>query len=73
MKAKFNEMMTRFYLNVKERIADERGVSTIEWIGLAAVVVALMFTVSKAMDGQGASLASTIVGKLQSMIGKIGE
>ncbi|WP_053364883.1 hypothetical protein [Bacillus sp. FJAT-27245] len=73
MKAKFNEMMTRFYLNVKERIADERGVSTIEWVGLAAVVVALMFTVSKAMDSQGASLASTIVGKLQTMIGKIGD
>lgn len=69
---KVNNGMAALYLRTKASVANEKGVSTIEWVGLAAVIVALMFAVATAMNGQGAGLASAIVSKISSMIGKIG-
>jgi hypothetical protein len=72
MKTKINQFFSGLYMNVKNVTANEKGVSTIEWVGLAAVVVALMFAVSTAMSGQGSNLAGAIVGKISSMINEIG-
>jgi len=48
---KVNNGMSALLTRTKASVSNEKGVSTIEWVGLAAVIVALMFTVAGAMDG----------------------
>lgn len=72
MKKMLAKSVAGMYANVKSRVQNEDGVSTIEWVGLAAVVVALMFAVAGAMEGQGSGLAGAIVGKISDMISQIG-
>lgn len=69
---KVNAGMTTLLVRAKSSVANEKGVSTIEWVGLAAVIVALMFAVAGAMSGQGTGLASAIVTKISNMINSIG-
>lgn len=69
---KVNKGMSALYFRAKGYVENEKGVSTIEWVGLAAVIVALMFAVATAMSGQGSGLASTIVSKISTMISSIG-
>jgi hypothetical protein len=69
---KVNFGMEALLVRTKNSVANEKGVSTIEWVGLAAVIVALMFAVATAMSGQGAGLAGAIVGKISNMIASIG-
>ncbi|MCP1156482.1 hypothetical protein [Bacillus infantis] len=72
MLTKMNNCVIGLYVNAKSKVQNEAGVSTIEWVGLAAVVVALMFAVAGAMSGQGSGLAGAIVGKISDMIESIG-
>jgi len=72
VKNKVNNGMAVLFVRAKDSVSNEKGVSTIEWVGLAAVVVALMFAVSTAMSGQGSNLASAIVTKISNMINSIG-
>lgn len=70
----YNEMKNNVVFafgKMKEAVNNEKGVSTIEWVGLAAVILALMFAVSAAMSGQGSGLAGTIVDKISQMIQSI--
>ncbi|MFT4415394.1 hypothetical protein ACLM5H_16155 [Fredinandcohnia humi] len=69
---KVNNGMMALSARVKGYTNNEKGVSTIEWVGLAAVIVALMFAIASAMDGQGGGIASAIVSKISSMISEIG-
>lgn len=69
---KMKNGMTKAYVKVKGYVDNQDGVSTIEWVGLAAVIVALMFAVATAMNGQGSGLASAIVTKISNMISQIG-
>jgi hypothetical protein len=71
IKNKVNNGMAALYVRAKGSIENEKGVSTIEWVGLAAVVVALMFAVAGAMKDQGANLAGTIVSKISEMLKSI--
>lgn len=69
---KVNGKMHALYARTQKAVNNEDGVSTIEWVGLAAVIVALMFAVATAMDGQGSGLAETIVTKISDMLESIG-
>ncbi|MCM3324860.1 MULTISPECIES: hypothetical protein [Cytobacillus] len=69
---KVNGKMQALYARTQKAVNNEDGVSTIEWVGLAAVIVALMFAVATAMDGQGSGLAETIVTKISDMLESIG-
>ncbi|MEA1855528.1 hypothetical protein MKX67_02775 [Cytobacillus sp. FSL W7-1323] len=69
---KVNGKMHALYSRTQKAVNNEDGVSTIEWVGLAAVIVALMFAVATAMDGQGSGLAETIVTKISDMLESIG-
>ncbi|MDW2879569.1 MULTISPECIES: hypothetical protein [Bacillaceae] len=71
MVAKMNDCVVGMYANVKSKVQNEDGVSTIEWVGLAAVVVALMFALAGAMESQGEGLASAIVTKISDIIESI--
>ncbi|MGE8207122.1 hypothetical protein ACQKP0_21765 [Heyndrickxia sp. NPDC080065] len=72
MGKQFNRGIASAYAKVKSRISNEQGVSTVEWVGLAFVVLMLMFAVQAAMSGQGGSLAGAIVNKISEIISKVG-
>ncbi|MEK4920826.1 hypothetical protein MKX78_02760 [Cytobacillus sp. FSL R5-0569] len=69
---KVNGKMHALYARTQKAVNNEDGVSTIEWVGLAAVIVALMFAVASAMGSQGEGLASIIVNKIGEMLQSIG-
>lgn len=68
MKAKLNAMVEKF----KGFLSNERGATTLEWVGLAFVILMLMFAVSEAMENNGSSLASSIAGKIAELVGRVG-
>ncbi|MEK5108651.1 hypothetical protein MHI57_18420 [Cytobacillus sp. FSL K6-0129] len=69
---KVNGKMQALYARTQKAVNNEDGVSTIEWVGLAAVIVALMFAVASAMGSQGEGLADVIVTKIGEMLKSIG-
>ncbi|WP_313798380.1 hypothetical protein [Cytobacillus sp.] len=71
MKEKMINSLTSMYFGLKGRVANEKGVSTIEWVGLAAVIIALMFALATAMKSSGGDLSETIINKLKEMIDNI--
>lgn len=68
MREKINNSLTAMYVGLKGRVNNENGVSTIEWVGLAAVIIALMFALATAMKTSGGDLSETIINKLKEMI-----
>ncbi len=71
MRERFNNSCTAIYVGIKGRVNNQKGVSTIEWVGLAAVIIALMYALAKAMKGSGGDLSETIINKLKEMIQNI--
>ncbi|WP_345242918.1 hypothetical protein [Pontibacillus salipaludis] len=59
--------MMNFVMDMKE---DERGSQTLEWIGIAAVVVILVGVISQAM--KGSDLGEPVVKKFEQLIKAIG-
>lgn len=68
MKAKLNAMVEKF----KGFLSNERGATTLEWVGLAFVILMMMFAVSQAMDDNGDGLATAIVQKISQLVGRVG-
>ncbi|KOP83351.1 hypothetical protein ACTHO0_20170 [Cytobacillus praedii] len=68
IREKVNNSLTSMYFGLKGRVANEKGVSTIEWVGLAAVIIALMFALATAMKTSGGDLSEVIITKLKEMI-----
>lgn len=59
---------------LKRKLGSERGVETVEWVGMAAVVLALIGAIAAVMGGAGGTsigeaIASTIAGWINSMAG----
>lgn len=50
--------------------AEERGSQTLEWIGIAAVVVIVVGIISTAFDGS--SFGTTVVNKFKTFLSQIG-
>lgn len=55
---------------VKGYVKNERGSQSLEWIGIAAIIVILTGVISTAM--KDTSFGDTFVGKLEGFLGKIG-
>lgn len=68
MKARFNTMVEKF----KGLLTNERGATTLEWVGLAFVILMLMFAVSEAMSNNGDGLASSIAAKIAELVQRVG-
>ena len=68
MKEGFNSRLSAMYVGIKGRVANEKGVSTIEWVGLAAVIIALMFALATVMKSNGGEISEAIIKKLKEMI-----
>jgi hypothetical protein len=63
-------LMIKAYLKGKTYAKNERGSQSLEWIGIAAIIVILTGVISTAMSGAG--LGETFVGKFTGFLSKIG-
>lgn len=67
-------LMNNFYAKVMNMVdglkKDERGSQTLEWIGIAAVIVIVVGLVSTAFDGS--KFGDTVVKKFEGFLSKIG-
>ncbi|SDG63869.1 hypothetical protein SAMN04487975_10145 [Planococcus glaciei] len=70
MKKKLNELALQMVTSVQTKVANERGSQTLEWIGIAAVIVIVVGVVSQAFSGGG--FGDTLVTKFEGFINKIG-
>jgi hypothetical protein len=63
--------MTRLYLQIRLRLAElaqasqNKGVETIEWVGIAAVVVAIITAIIARNTEIGNAVVDTILGFIQ--------
>lgn len=71
MLEKYNDLCRRMAASVKGKIANERGSQTLEWIGIAAVVVIVVGVISQAFSGD-TSIGDTVKEKFKGFIESIG-
>lgn len=71
MLEKYNELCRRAAASVKAKVANERGSQTLEWIGIAAVVVIVVGVISQAFSGD-TSIGDTVKDKFKGFIESIG-
>jgi hypothetical protein len=71
MMKKLNEMYVKTAMKVEGMIKNERGSQTLEWIGIAAVVVIVVGVISQAFSGD-TSIGDAVKDKLKGMIKQIG-
>jgi hypothetical protein len=62
---------TKCSMKVEDMIKNERGSQTLEWIGIAAVVVIMVGVISTAFSND-TSIGTTVLNKIKTMIGQIG-
>lgn len=70
---KINNKFLNFALKARNITRNEKGVTTIEWVGLAFVILVLMFAISTAMKGSDGGIASAITSKIAELVGKVGK
>ena len=68
---KYNDLCRRVAASVKTKIVNERGSQTLEWIGIAAVVVIVVGVISQAFSGD-TSIGETVKDKFKGFIESIG-
>ncbi|GFZ81332.1 hypothetical protein GCM10010978_22880 [Compostibacillus humi] len=65
------KLQTNLLLKFKELKKEERGSQTLEWIGIAAVIVILVGVISTAMSNAD-SIGNDVVEKISELISQIG-
>ncbi|MBH9968491.1 hypothetical protein [[Bacillus] enclensis] len=68
---KLIEIYTKCSMKVEGLVRNERGSQTLEWIGIAAVVVIMVGVISTAFS-KDTSIGTTVLSKIRTMIGQIG-
>ncbi|GEN44527.1 hypothetical protein [Alkalibacillus haloalkaliphilus] len=67
----FNRVFEKVMSRAGEVTKEERGSQTLEWIGIAAVIVILVGVISTAMSG-ATDIGDQVVGKIVELIQSIG-
>lgn len=68
---KLTELYTTCSVKLNGMIRNERGSQTLEWIGIAAVIVILVGVISQAFSND-TSIGKAVLDKIKSMIESIG-
>ncbi|MEW4328476.1 hypothetical protein Q0N12_17650 [Rossellomorea marisflavi] len=68
---KLTELYTNCSVKLNGMIRNERGSQTLEWIGIAAVIVILVGVISQAFSND-TSIGKAVLDKIKSMIESIG-
>lgn len=71
MLEKYNEICRGAAASVKAKLSNERGSQTLEWIGIAAVVVIVVGVISQAFSGD-TSIGDAVKTKFTGFIDSIG-
>ncbi|WP_017185813.1 hypothetical protein [Alkalibacillus haloalkaliphilus] len=67
----FNRFIEKMMSRAVEVTKEERGSQTLEWIGIAAVIVILVGVISTAMSGAD-GIGDDVVEKIRELISSIG-
>ncbi|MEJ9280007.1 hypothetical protein [Ureibacillus thermosphaericus] len=70
---KLNDSFLSLYVNVKHNVSNEDGVSTVEWVALAALMLTLLLGLAAALKEGDLlkNLAQTVVGKIAELINDV--
>ncbi|PFG03899.1 hypothetical protein [Bacillus sp. es.034] len=68
---KLTELYTKCSIKLDGMIRNERGSQTLEWIGIAAVIVILVGVISQAFS-KDTGIGNAVVTKIKDMIEQIG-
>lgn len=64
--------LTEFYVKATGQLNNERGAQSLEWLGIAALLILVLGIVSSAISDQEGGITtiiSDIIGKIQDMVG----
>ncbi len=67
----FNGKCVRMYFWAKESASNEKGSTTVEWVGLAVVALALMVAISAFIE-KDVAVGGAIADKVKELISDIG-
>lgn len=68
---KLTELYTKCSIKLNGMVRNERGSQTLEWIGIAAVIVILVGVISQAFS-KDTEIGNAVVTKIKEMIEQIG-
>lgn len=71
MKEKLNDLSLQMVASMKTAMGNERGSQTLEWIGIAAVIVILVGVISSAFS-KDTVIGTTLVTKFTDLVKSIG-
>ncbi|RHW39913.1 hypothetical protein D1B33_03445 [Lysinibacillus yapensis] len=66
-------MMQKVWLNLVAPTKNEKGAQSLEWLGLAALLILVLGIISTAVSGQSASISELIgkiIRKISEMVGE---
>ncbi|MFB4169309.1 hypothetical protein [Virgibacillus sp. JSM 102003] len=66
------EKLTELYVNATQRLNNEKGAQSLEWLGIAALLIMILGIVSTAVSGQSGGISEIIKGiieKIKTMVG----
>ncbi len=66
------KMIIKAYTKVMYPLKNERGAQSLEWLGLAALLILVLGIVSQAVSSQGAGITgiiTNIISKITAMVG----
>jgi len=64
--------MQKLFINLVTPVKDEKGAQSLEWLGLAALLILVLGIISTAVSGQSGSISSligNIISKISGMVG----
>lgn len=64
------KMLTNLYFGMMKPLRNERGAQSLEWLGIAALVILVLGIISTAVSGADlGGIVTTIVDKIKEMVG----
>ncbi|HLR92557.1 MAG TPA: hypothetical protein VK048_05800 [Atopostipes sp.] len=64
------KMLTNLYFGMMKPLRNERGAQSLEWLGIAALVILVLGIISTAVSGANiGQIVSDIVDKIRQMVG----
>ncbi|RUL54220.1 MULTISPECIES: hypothetical protein [Lysinibacillus] len=66
------EFMLSFWITLMSPLKNERGAQSLEWLGLAALLILVLGIVSTALNGQSSAISELIGKIIQKIAGMVG-
>lgn len=70
---KMKKMTMKLWINIMAPLKNEKGAQSLEWLGLAALLILVLGIISTAIDGQKegiGKLIGQIISKISGMVGE---